>query len=86
MHNQPLETSEPPSTKIEAQLATLARPNPATPYSHGYSHENPKDMTLQQQKDVLDKTFPMLTEFAGKPPRGSVAPWWETSKEECSII
>ena len=42
---------------------------------HGYSHENPTDMSLQQQRDVLDKTYRMLTEFAGKPPRGSVAPW-----------
>ncbi len=43
---------------------------------HGYSHENPKDMTLDQQRDVLDKTYKMLTEFVGKPPRGSVAPWY----------
>lgn len=42
---------------------------------HGYSHENPADMTIEQQRDVLDKTYRMLTEFAGKPPRGSVAPW-----------
>ena len=43
---------------------------------HGYSHENPVDMSLEQQRDVLDKTYRMLTEFAGKPPRGSVAPWY----------
>lgn len=42
---------------------------------HGYSHENPTDMSLEQQRDVLDKTYKMLTEFVGKPPRGSVAPW-----------
>ena len=42
---------------------------------HGYSHENPSDMTLEQQRIVLDKTYRQLTEFAGKPPRGSVAPW-----------
>ena len=42
---------------------------------HGYSHENPVDMSLEQQRDVLDKTYRMLTKFAGKPPRGSVAPW-----------
>lgn len=36
---------------------------------HGYSHENPADMSFQQQKDVLDKTFRMLTDFCGKPPR-----------------
>ncbi|THX44149.1 glycoside hydrolase/deacetylase, partial [Aureobasidium pullulans] len=53
---------------------------------HGYSHENPADMTFEQQKDVLDKTFKMLTEFCGKPPRGSVAPWWETSKEGTELL
>jgi hypothetical protein len=41
---------------------------------HGYSHENPVDMTPEQQRDVLDKSFRLLTEFCGKPPRGSVAP------------
>ncbi|GAQ09412.1 peptidoglycan deacetylase [Aspergillus lentulus] len=53
---------------------------------HGYSHENPKDMTIEQQRDVLDKTYRMLTEFCGKPPRGSVAPWWETSKEGAQLL
>lgn len=28
----------------------------------------------------------MLTDFCGKPPRGSVAPWWETSKEGCELM
>lgn len=44
---------------------------------HGYSHENPTDMSIEQQRDVLDKTYRMLTDFAGKPPRGSVAPWYD---------
>ena len=42
---------------------------------HGYTHENPADMTIEQQKVVLDKTFKLITDFTGKPPRGSVAPW-----------
>lgn len=42
---------------------------------HGYSHENPTDMSPEQQRDVLDKSYRLLTDFAGKPPRGSVAPW-----------
>lgn len=46
---------------------------------HGYSHENPADMTIEQQRDVLDKTYRLLTGFAGKPPRGSVAPWYAAS-------
>lgn len=53
---------------------------------HGYSHENPKDMTIEQQRDILDKTYRMLTEFCGKPPRGSVAPWWETSREGAQLL
>ncbi|ORY69944.1 uncharacterized protein BCR38DRAFT_463392 [Pseudomassariella vexata] len=48
---------------------------------HGYPHKNPTDMTIEQQRDVLDKTHRMLTEFTEKPPRGSVAPWWEFSRE-----
>lgn len=53
---------------------------------HGYSHENPSDMTFEQQRDVLDKTYRLLTDFCGKPPRGSVAPWWETSKEATELL
>ncbi|KAL4797728.1 putative polysaccharide deacetylase [Aspergillus venezuelensis] len=53
---------------------------------HGYSHENPVDMTLEQQRAVLDKTFNLLKEFTGKAPRGSVAPWWETSAEGAQLL
>ncbi|EMR66403.1 putative polysaccharide deacetylase family protein [Eutypa lata UCREL1] len=53
---------------------------------HGYTHENPADMTMEQQRDVLDKTWKLLTEFCGKPPRGSVAPWWETSEEGTELL
>ncbi|KAJ5462822.1 hypothetical protein N7475_007766 [Penicillium sp. IBT 31633x] len=53
---------------------------------HGYSHENPTDMSLQQQRDVLDKTYRLITDFTGKPPRGSVAPWWETSAEGAQLL
>ncbi|CAM1503631.1 Fc.00g012220.m01.CDS01 [Cosmosporella sp. VM-42] len=53
---------------------------------HGYSHENPASMSLQQQRDVLDKTYRMLTIFCGKPPRGYVAPWWEVSQETMELL
>jgi peptidoglycan/xylan/chitin deacetylase (PgdA/CDA1 family) len=44
-------------------------------------------MTIDQQRDVLDKTYKMLTEFChGKPPKGSVAPWWETSREGAELL
>lgn len=54
---------------------------------HGYSHENPTDMSIEQQRDVLDKTYKLLTDFCGgKPPKGSVAPWWETSDEGAELL
>ncbi len=53
---------------------------------HGYSHENPVAMTIEQQHAILDKTYKMLTDFCGKPPRGSVAPWWETSREGAELL
>ncbi|KAF9224126.1 carbohydrate esterase family 4 protein [Gyrodon lividus] len=54
---------------------------------HGYSHENPTTMTLEQQRDILDHTYKLLTDFnLGKPPKGSVAPWWETSKEGTALL
>ncbi|KAI1325986.1 family 4 carbohydrate esterase [Xylariaceae sp. FL0255] len=54
---------------------------------HGYSHENPADMTFEQQRDVLHKTWKLLTDFCGgKPPKGSVAPWWETSEEGTELL
>ncbi|KAI8228454.1 Peptidoglycan deacetylase [Colletotrichum sp. SAR 10_86] len=53
---------------------------------HGYSHENPKEMTVEQQRVVLDKTYRLVTEFCGKPPRGSVVPWWETPKAGAELM
>lgn len=54
---------------------------------HGYSHENPKSMTVEQQRDILDRTYTLLTDFCGGiPPKGSVAPWWETSKEGTELL
>ena len=38
-------------------------------------------MSEEQQRDILDKTYKLLTDFCGKPPRGIVAPWWEASAE-----
>lgn len=54
---------------------------------HGYSHENPTAMTVAQQHAVLDKSYRLLTSFCGgKPPRGSVAPWWETSAQGAEML
>lgn len=43
-------------------------------------------MSPEQQKEILEHTFKQLTNFCGKPPVGSVAPWWEVSKEGTEMI
>jgi peptidoglycan/xylan/chitin deacetylase (PgdA/CDA1 family) len=54
---------------------------------HGYLHENPIDMSLEQQRDILDKTYRQLTDFCrSKPPRGTVASWWEVSREATELL
>ena len=46
---------------------------------HGYSHENPISMSPEQEEAVLLRCIEVLSELAGKPPTGYVAPWWEFS-------
>jgi len=43
-------------------------------------------MSVEQQRDILEHTFKQLTDFCGKPPVGSVAPWWEVSKEATEML
>lgn len=43
-------------------------------------------MTIEQQHAILDKTYKDLTKFCGKPPRGNVAPWWESSQEGAELM
>lgn len=44
-------------------------------------------MTPEQQRDVLDYTYNLLTAFNhGVPPKGNVAPWWQTSKEGVKLL
>ncbi len=46
---------------------------------HGYSHENPLDMSAEQEEAVLVKCIDLITRLCGSRPTGYVAPWWEFS-------
>jgi hypothetical protein len=49
--------------------------------------QNPDSLTPEQQRDILDYTYKLLTDFNhGVPPKGNVAPWWQTSKEGVSLL
>jgi hypothetical protein len=43
-------------------------------------------MSPEQQLEILEHTFKQLTDFCGKSPVGSVAPWWEVSKEATEML
>ncbi|EJD08475.1 uncharacterized protein FOMMEDRAFT_151340 [Fomitiporia mediterranea MF3/22] len=46
-----------------------------------------RSSSSKQQRDILDRTYTLLTDFCGGiPPKGSVAPWWETSKEGTELL
>ncbi|MFN8593848.1 MAG: polysaccharide deacetylase [Thermomicrobiales bacterium] len=53
---------------------------------HGYSHENPVAMTPAQEQAVLEKSIALVTDLAGTPPRGFVAPWWELGANTVALL
>ncbi|TFK94928.1 glycoside hydrolase/deacetylase [Polyporus arcularius HHB13444] len=54
---------------------------------HGYTHERQTRLTVEQQKDVLDRSYEVLTKFNnGVPPKGSCAPCWDTSRENTRLL
>ena len=54
--------------------------------AHGYSHENPVDMTAQQERDVMERSLEVLTKLSGSQPKGYVAPWWEMSARTADLL
>jgi peptidoglycan/xylan/chitin deacetylase (PgdA/CDA1 family) len=53
---------------------------------HGYSHENPIEMTPDQEEAVLDKCIELVTKLGGRRPTGYVAPWWEFSQVSNELL
>src|SRR5487761_2541523 len=53
---------------------------------HGYSHENPIEMSPEQEEEVLDKCIGLVTELSGRRPTGYVAPWWEFSRVSNELL
>lgn len=54
--------------------------------AHGYCHENPVNMTRQQERDVLLRSIELVEKLSGRRPRGYVAPWWEMSEYTAALL
>lgn len=53
---------------------------------HGYTHENPLMMTVDQEAAVLDKSIELIEQLSGKRPTGYVAPWWQFSDSTIDLL
>jgi peptidoglycan/xylan/chitin deacetylase (PgdA/CDA1 family) len=54
--------------------------------AHGYSHENPRDMSEQQERDVLGRSLELIEGLAGKRPTGYIAPWGEMTTITADLL
>ena len=49
--------------------------------------QNQKRLNNEQERDVFNHTIKLLTDFCGGvPPKGNVAPFWETSREGIKLL
>ncbi|KAK2809376.1 hypothetical protein FQN50_003835 [Emmonsiellopsis sp. PD_5] len=53
---------------------------------HGYAHEYVSDLSLQEQRAILERSIEILTKFTGSKPLGFAAPGWRTSKELIPLL
>jgi peptidoglycan-N-acetylglucosamine deacetylase len=54
--------------------------------AHGYSHENPIELTEDQERAVMARSVELITKLTGNAPHGYVAPWWETSERGALLL
>jgi peptidoglycan/xylan/chitin deacetylase (PgdA/CDA1 family) len=54
--------------------------------AHGYTHENPKDMSPEQEETVLNRSIELIEQHTGKKPRGYIAPWGELSMVSTDLL
>lgn len=53
---------------------------------HGYAHESARQMTAQQERDVLEKCISLVQNLTGKRPRGYRAPLYQLSERTISLL
>jgi peptidoglycan/xylan/chitin deacetylase (PgdA/CDA1 family) len=54
--------------------------------THGYSHENPRSLTKEQEEAVMLKSYNLVKAIWGKAPVGHTSPWWEMSPHTIDLL
>ncbi|XVH32324.1 polysaccharide deacetylase family protein [Haloferacaceae archaeon DSL9] len=53
---------------------------------HGYSHENPTDLTREQEDAILERSIELVEDLTGSKPAGHRASWWEFSENTADLV
>jgi peptidoglycan/xylan/chitin deacetylase (PgdA/CDA1 family) len=53
---------------------------------HGYSHENPTDLSREQEDEILQLSIDLVEEVTGEKPVGHRASWWEFSENTPDLV
>jgi peptidoglycan/xylan/chitin deacetylase (PgdA/CDA1 family) len=53
---------------------------------HGYRHESPTDLSLDEERAVLEKGFEILEKLSGRRPRGYRSPAWDLSQNSLRLF
>ena len=53
---------------------------------HGYSHENPTDLSREQEDEIIEVSIDLIKELTGEKPVGHRASWWEFSPNTPDLV
>ncbi len=53
---------------------------------HGYSHENPTDLSREQEDEIIAKSIDLIEDVTGSKPVGHRASWWEFSENTPELV
>ncbi|NUB90136.1 polysaccharide deacetylase [Haloterrigena sp. SYSU A121-1] len=53
---------------------------------HGYSHENPTDLSREQEDEILEVSIDRIEDVTGSEPVGHRASWWEFSENTPELV
>ncbi|WP_226021292.1 polysaccharide deacetylase family protein [Halomicrobium salinisoli] len=53
---------------------------------HGYSHENPSDLSREQEAAIIEASIDLVEDVTGEEPVGHRASWWEFSENTAELL
>lgn len=53
---------------------------------HGYSHENPTDLSREQEATIIERSIELIEDVTGSRPVGHRASWWEFSENTPELL